>query len=71
MKQNLKNTFSTRNLVLMAVLIAIQIVLARYLSVQVHEGLRISFETIPLALAGMWLGPLPACWWPCSAIFWA
>lgn len=59
MKQNLKNTFSTRNLVLMAVLIAIQIVLARYLSVQVHEGLRISFETIPLALAGMWLGPLP------------
>lgn len=59
MKQNLKNTFSTRNLVLMAVLTAIQIVLARYLSVQVHEGLRISFETIPLALAGMWLGPLP------------
>lgn len=58
MKRNLKSTFSTRNLVLMAALIAIQIVLARYLSVQVHEGLRISFETIPLALAGMWLGPV-------------
>lgn len=58
MKRNQNSIFSTRNLVLMAVLIAIQIVLARYLAVQVNENLRISFETIPLALAGMWLGPL-------------
>ena len=58
MERNQNSIFSTRNLVLMAVLIAIQIVLARYLAVQVNENLRISFETIPLALAGMWLGPL-------------
>lgn len=58
MKRNQNSIFSTRNLVLMAVLIAIQIVLARYLAVQVNENLRISFETIPLALTGMWLGPL-------------
>ena len=56
MKRNQNSIFSTRRLVLMAVLIAIQIVIARYLSVQTPT-LRISFETIPLALAGMWLGP--------------
>lgn len=58
MKRNSKNTFSTQNLVIMASLIALQIVLSRYLSIQVNETLRISFETVPLALAGMWLGPL-------------
>ena len=58
MKRNQNSIFSTRNLVMMAALIAIQIVLARYLAVQVNESLRISFETIPLALAGMWLGPV-------------
>ena len=57
MKRNQNSIFSTRRLVLMAVLIAIQIVLARYLSIQINEVLRVSFETVPLALAGMWLGP--------------
>jgi len=58
MKLNQKTLFSTRNLVMMAVLTALQIILARYLSLQVSPTLRISFETIPVALAGMWLGPL-------------
>lgn len=58
MKRNSKSTFSTHNLVIMAALIAMQIILARYLSIQVSEVLRISFETVPLALAGMWLGPI-------------
>ena len=58
MKRNQNSIFSTRRLALMAVLIAIQIVLARYLSIQMNETLRVSFETVPLALAGMWLGPL-------------
>jgi len=58
MKRNQSSIFSTRNLVIMAALTAIQIVLARYLAIQVNEVLRISFETVPLALAGMWLGPL-------------
>ena len=54
MKRN--HVFSVRNLVMMALLVAIQIILARYLSIQ-SEMFRISFETIPLALAGIWLGP--------------
>ena len=58
-KTSLKKTFSTQNLVMMASLIAMQIVLARFLSIQVSDTLRISFESIPVILAGMWLGPLP------------
>ena len=55
MKRN--HVFSVGNLVMMALLVAIQIILARYLSIQ-SEMFRVSFETIPLALAGMWMGPL-------------
>lgn len=58
-KTSLRKTFSTQNLVMMAALIAIQIVLARFLSIQASDTLRISFESIPVILAGMWLGPLP------------
>lgn len=58
-KTSLKQTFSTQNLVMMAALIAMQIILARFLSIQVSDTLRISFESIPVILAGMWLGPLP------------
>ena len=49
--------FSTRNLVMMAALVAIQIILARFFSIQT-DTLRVSFESIPVILAGMWLGPL-------------
>ena len=45
--------------VLMAALTAMQIILARFLSIQVSDTLRISFESIPVILAGMWLGPIP------------
>ena len=44
---------------MMAALIAMQIILARFLSIQASDTLRISFESIPVILAGMWLGPLP------------
>lgn len=42
----------------MAALIAMQIILARFLSIQASDILRISFESVPIVLAGMWLGPL-------------
>ena len=58
-KSSLKKTFSTQNLVMMAVLSAMQIILARFLGIQVSETLRVSFESIPVILAGMWLGPVP------------
>lgn len=58
MKRNQNGIFSTRNLILMAALIAMQILLARFLSIQASDILRISFESVPIVLAGMWLGPL-------------
>lgn len=57
-KSSLKKTFSTQNLVMMAVLCAMQIILARFLGIQVSDTLRISFESIPVVLAGLWMGPL-------------
>lgn len=56
MKRN--HVFSTHNLVMMAVLAAMQIVLARFVGLQVSDTLRLSFESIPVVLAGLWLGPL-------------
>ena len=53
-----KRFFSPRRICAMAMLIALQIVLARFLGWQVSEGLRISFESIPVLIAGMWLGPV-------------
>ena len=50
--------FTPRRICAMAMLIALQIVLARFLGWQVSEGLRISFESIPVLIAGMWLGPV-------------
>ena len=51
--------FTPHNLALMSALITMQIILARFLSIQVSDTLRISFESIPVILAGMWLGPIP------------
>ena len=56
-KTALKKVFSIQNLVMMAALIAIQIILTRFFSIQT-DTLRISFGSIPLVLAGMWLGPV-------------
>ena len=58
MEDNKRSVFPVRNLVLMGVLIAMQVVLARFLGIQINEGLRVSFECIPIILAGFWLGPI-------------
>lgn len=56
MKRN--QIFSTHNLVMMAALAAMQIILSRFLGIQVSDTLRLSFESIPVVLAGLWLGPV-------------
>ncbi len=56
MKRN--HVFSVRNVAMMAALVAMQIILARFLSIQASDTLRVSFESIPVILAGMWLGPV-------------
>ena len=54
----IKSFFTLRRLTSMAILIALQVVLARLVGIQIYEGLRISFETIPIILASIWLGPM-------------
>ena len=49
----------THKLVLMAMLVAIQVVLSRFLSINLWN-LKIGFSFVPIALAGMLLGPMGA-----------
>ncbi len=49
----------THRLVLMAMLAAVQIVLSRFLSINLWN-LKIGFSFVPIALAGMLLGPFAA-----------
>ena len=49
----------THKLVLMAMLVAIQVVLSRFLSINLWN-LKIGFSFVPIALAGMLLGPMAA-----------
>ena len=56
MKRN--HVFSVRNVAMMAALVAMQIILARFLSIQASDTLRVSFESVPVILAGMWLWPV-------------
>ena len=54
-----KSKFSTRHIVIMGILIAMNIVFTRLLSIQTTT-IRIGFGFIPIAVAGMLLGPIPA-----------
>ncbi len=50
--------FSTKTLTSCALLIAMQVILARFVGISISETTRISFEAIPIFLAGMLFGPL-------------
>ena len=54
-----KKMSRTHRIVLMAMLAAIQIVLSRFLSINLWN-LKIGFSFVPIALAGMLLGPVGA-----------
>ena len=47
-----------RVLLLMGILIALSIVFGKYLAFNVGEMIRISFENLPILLAGIFLGPI-------------
>ncbi len=56
-RQDKTTWLNTRTLVLMGVLIAIQVVLARFASINAWN-IRIGFGFVPVMFAGMYLGPL-------------
>ena len=51
---------STRQLVLAAMFIALQILFSKFLRVQVTDSVRISIDSVPLYLAALLFGPAPA-----------
>ena len=54
----MKKFFSVQRISLMAMFVALQIVLARYIAIQVSSTIRISLENVPTILAAAWLGPV-------------
>lgn len=56
-KEDFRSGRVTR-VVLCGVLAAMQVILSRFVGIQLSEGLRISFEAVPVFLAGLWLGPV-------------
>ena len=54
-----KKISKTHSIVLMAMLVAIQVILSRFLSINLWN-LKIGFSFVPIAMAGMLLGPLGA-----------
>lgn len=53
-----KKFFSIQRICMMALFVALQIVLARYLCYQLSHSTRISLANVPNILAGIWLGPI-------------
>ena len=51
-----KNT--TRTVVLTAMLVALQVVFSKFLMIQVTPSIRFSIDSVPIQLAGLWLGPV-------------
>ncbi len=60
MQKALRTLQKPQTLVLLALLIALQVVLTRFLSITPAPWLRISFGFLPIAAAGMLFGPIPA-----------
>ena len=56
MEKNAK--FDTKTLTTCALLVAMQVILARFVAISISETTRISFEAIPIFLAGMLFGPV-------------
>ena len=60
MQKKSKPAFSLRLTVALAMLVAISIILGKYLAFSVGEVLRFSFENLPIIFAGIAFGPLAA-----------
>ena len=56
-----KSYFSPALLAVGAILSALSILLGKYLAINVGETIRLSFENLPILLAGLFFGPWVAC----------
>jgi len=55
-----KKFFSVKRLTIMAMMTALTIIVARFCAIPINEGLRLGFDSIPVLLTGIWMGPVPA-----------
>ncbi len=53
-----KNRLSAKMLALMAMFIALQVVLSKFLMIQATPSIRLSIDAVPVLLAGLWFGPI-------------
>lgn len=56
---HMKRPISIKSLVTASLLIALSVILSRFLSIQLGQTVRIGFGKLPIILAGVFLGP----WW--------
>ena len=55
-----KSKFTTRMLATMSILIALEVVIARFGTLRPTESIKISLDFIPIVIAGILYGPVPA-----------
>lgn len=60
---------TTREITTLGLLVALEIVLARFCSIQAWN-LRIGFSFLPIAMASIRFGPIPAAMAPRQRTFW-
>lgn len=53
-----KQLFSVKRLTIMAMMTALTVIVARFCAIPINEGLRLSFEMIPVILTSIWVGPV-------------
>ncbi len=58
METRQKNHWSTKTIAMMGLLVALQIVASKFLSIKISDTLRLSIADSFLILAGIWLGPV-------------
>lgn len=58
METKQKNYWSTKTIAMMGLLVALQIVASKFLSIKISDTLRLSIADSFLILAGIWLGPV-------------
>ena len=55
-----KNRFSTKMLAVMSILVALEVIIARFGTIRPTESIKISLDFIPIVVAAILYGPVPA-----------
>ena len=59
-QQSNTNRFSTKTLAVLSILVALEIIIARFGTIQPTESIKISLDFIPIVVAAILYGPVPA-----------